>query len=454
MKAGQWSMAWRNLARNRRRNIATGVAIGLGFAAFLAIGGYISQVENRLRVYTIFGTRVGHVTIYKQDGLERFSTKPKQYSLDEHDLAVIREIASAMPNVELHGPQLVGMGLIGNGCRSVPFLASGIEPDLDRKLRAHPEMKAWVPDIRDFSKGRGLWEYPESVGAIGLATGLAKILGKTKVYDDFSADHKAVVVADCLAADAKQKIASDSNVQLVAGSWSGMMAALDGEAVVNFNSGMTETNSAAIMMPLKLLQKLYDTDHATYYSLWLKDPSHLDRELTAVKSKLKDAGLSVDVYPWTDEAVAPFYTGTIQFLSVMTSFIKIVLASVIIFSIFNSATMTVIERSQEIGMMRSMGFTRRHVRQLFVAEMLLLTLLSVLGGGVVSFFGNIAVNMLKIHFNPPGVAAGLLLKIDPTVSTVAASTAVIFVLAVLTTLLAVRTVAKQNIAILLMGSQR
>ena len=454
MNAGQWSMAWRNLARNRRRNIATGVAIGLGFAAFLAIGGYISQVKNRLRVYTIFGTRVGHLTVYKHDGLERFSTKPNPYSLDAHDLQVIRATAESMPDVELHGPQLLGMGLVGNGCRSVPFLAAGIEPELDRKLRDHPEMRQWVPDIRDFIKGRGLWEYPDEVGAVGLATGLATILQKNKVYDEFPQDHKAVVVADCLAADAKQKIASDTNVQLVAGSWSGMMSALDGEVVVHFNSGMTETNNSAIMMPLKMLQKLYDTDHATYYSLWLKNADHLERDLESFKTKLKDAGLSVDVYPWTDEAVAPFYTGTIQFLSVMTTFIKFVLAAVIIFSIFNSATMTVIERSQEIGMMRSLGFTRRHIRQLFVAEMLLLTLLSMLGGGIIAFAGTTAVKLLKVHFNPPGVAGGLLLRIDPTPMTVVIAGAMILAFAILTTLVAIRAVAKQNIATLLMGSQR
>jgi len=44
-----WRLALRNLARNKRRNFATGMAIALGFAALLALGGYVNRVEKYLR---------------------------------------------------------------------------------------------------------------------------------------------------------------------------------------------------------------------------------------------------------------------------------------------------------------------------------------------------------------------------------------------------------------------
>ena len=77
-----WTLAWKNLKRNRRRNLATGCAIALGFAALLALGGYITRVENYLRVYTIYGTRTGHLVIYKKNGYEKYSIKPRDYSLN------------------------------------------------------------------------------------------------------------------------------------------------------------------------------------------------------------------------------------------------------------------------------------------------------------------------------------------------------------------------------------
>jgi putative ABC transport system permease protein len=233
-----------------------------------------------------------------------------------------------------------------------------------------------------------------------------------------------------------------------------MMSALDGEVVADFNTGVTETNNSAVLTSLAHLQKLYETPNVTFWSVWLKDPRRLGADLKELKRRLKDAGLIADLYPWMDEAVAPFYTGTMQFLYTMVTFITVVLATVIIFSIFNAATITVIERSAEIGMMRALGFTRRHIRQLFVMEMLALATVSIIAGGAIGAAGIYAVNHADIHFNPPGVAGGMILLLEPNAAIIGAAAGLIFALAVITTLIAVRNVAKRKIAVLIMGTQR
>lgn len=451
---GPWSIALRNLQRNRRRNAATGVAIGLGFAALLILGGYINRAENYLRVHAIYALRAGHITIYKKDGLERYSVKPRDFSLTVADQAAIVDVLKTMPNVELHGPILTGTGLVGNGCRTVPFLATGINPQLDAALREHPEMKSWTDRVNLFSKGKALADYPPELGAVALADGLARLLHKQKVHDEFPPDQKPVMVADCLAPDAKTLLASDANVQLAAGAWTGMMSALDGEVVATYNTGVSETMNVALLTSIDHLRRLYDTENATLYSIWLKDPKALKTTMTELDRDLKAKGISVDIYPWNDEQISPGYTGTMQFLYTMVTFISVVLATVIIFSIFNSATMTVIERSQEIGMMRSLGFTRGEIRHLFVREMLALAVIAVIFGGIVGSIAIFAVNHSGIHLHPPGVAGGMILKLVPNVLIVSAAAILIFSLAVLTTLTAVRSIAKQNIALLLMGSHR
>lgn len=453
-RGGKWRMALRNLARNKRRNAATGVAIALGFAAMLALGGYVLRVQNYLRVYTIYATRVGHLTIFKTDGLDQYSVKPRLYSLTAQDQEQIRAALQDLPNVELHGPQLAGAGLIGNGCRTLPFIATGIDPALDRQLRAHPEMQVWAPNIKDYTKGRGLWEFPAEVGAIAISEGLARLLHKPKVFDELPPGQKPVLVTDCNGSDAKDKIAQDTNVQLAAGTWAGMMSALDGEIVANFTTGVTETNNSAVLTSLTHLQKLYDTENATFYSIWLKNPDLLASSERQLRTLLQAKGLKVDLYPWTDEAMAPFYTGTMQFLYTMVAFITVVLVTVIVFSVFNAATMTVIERSQEIGMMRSLGFTRRQIRRLFVMEMAALAGLSLVIGGVMAGVGIFAVNHARIDFNPPGIAGGMKLLLTVNSKVVFLSAILILVLAVLTTLVAVRQIVKGNIATLVLGTQR
>lgn len=449
-----WRLALRNLLRNKRRNFATGMAIALGFAALLALGGYINRVEKYLRVYTIYTARTGHVVIYKKDGFEKFSVRPREYSLNPAEQAQIIDELAGMPGIEMHGGMLTGQGLVGNGCRTFPFLALGIDPQLEKKLREHPLVARWTPSGGSFTKGRGIWEYPDEVGAVAVADGLARILRKTKVYDEFPAEHKPVLIADCLADNVSELIAGDANVQLAAGTWNGMMSALDGEIVTNYNTGVTETNNAAILTALPHLQKLYETDHVTFWSVWLTDADQTEAAADKIKKDLTAQGLSVDVYTWLDEDVAPMYSGTMSFLRVMVGFITFILATVVILSIFNASTMTVIERSQEIGMMRSLGYTRGQVRRLFVREVFCLTVIAAVVGSIGGTLGIVLVNSLGVIFRPPGIAGGIRLTLEPNTETIVAAVVLVFVLALSTTLLAVRNMVARNITLLLMGSNR
>ena len=451
---GGWKIALRNLARNKRRNLATGIAIAAGFASLLALGGFIYRVENYLRVYTIYASRIGHVTIYKKDGLDKYSVKPSQYSLTEADQTKIKQVLAKIDNIEMSGPQLVGFGLVGNGCRTLPFIATGIDPKLDRRLREHPEIKRWADQIKPYTKGRGLWEYPPELGAVALSDGLARILHKTHTHDELAKNAKPVVVVDCNAPNAKAEIGADANVQLAAGSWTGMMSAIDGEIVATYNTGVTETNNAAILTSIDHLRKLYDTNNAAYWSVWLKDGTQLKSGVAEIRTKLRQAGLAVDVYPWNTDAMSPMYTGTMAFLYTLVSFITIVLTVVIVFSVFNAATMTVIERSQEIGMMRSLGFKRREIRGFFFRESLLLAALSAAAGAVVAAVGITAVNTSGVMLHPPGVVNGIPLFIDPSAAMIFGALILIIGLALLTTAIAIRGVLKLGIPQLLMGSQR
>jgi putative ABC transport system permease protein len=455
MSGGRWTIAIRSLSRNKRRNIATGIAIAFGFAAFVILGGYVNRAENFLRVYTLYVMRVGHINVYKKDGLDQFSADPKNYSLTATDLATLRRVANELGHLDMHGPQLQGMGLMGNGCRAMPFWAIGIDPEIDRWLRQNKELKRWAPRLQGFLRGTGIWNYTHSsISPIAISDGLAQLLNKPKVYDDIPKDQPVTLLTDCQSEGAKEVIASDSNVQIVAGTWQGNMSALDGEIVSQFNPGVSELRYSAMVAPLNFMQKLYDTENASIYTIWLRDERKVQSTIKLLETRLAKEGLGVDIYPWTNETIAPFYNGTLQFLYTMVTFIACVLALIIVLSIFNSATMTVIERSQEIGMMRSLGFTRRHILELFVAEGLALAALSVVVGGAVAILGSVFVSSLGIEVNPPGVAGGMPLVIEPTTLQVVVAAVFTLTLALATTVAAVRTVVKQKIPNLLMGTNQ
>jgi putative ABC transport system permease protein len=451
---GFLKVAVRNLGRNRRRNLATGIAIAIGFAAFLALGGYANRVNNMLRVQTVYLSRSGHITIYKSGGLDKFSTDPPKYGITADEQQKIEAILRQTPEVEFFGGQLQGVGLIGNGCRSVPFVATGLDPGLDKKLRAHPQLARWLPNVAGPKKGEGIWNQPEDIHGIAVSEGISRFLNKSQVYSEIPKTDGKLALPDCMSPDVKTQLAADSNVQLVATTWEGFPAFKDAEIVSIYNTGVSETNNVAILTSLKFLQSLYETDRLTTMTLWLKPGSSLSDVFARLRKQIADAGIDAELHRWDEEEISPFYVGTIQFLFTLIFFLGGILATIIAFSIFNAATMTVIERTQEIGMMRAMGFSQFHIRRLFVLEVLSLCGTAMALGGVVGGVFIALINQTKIHLSPPGVSGGLYLLIEPDIVTIFIGGVLTLVVAVTTTLIAVRRTVRGNIPILLMGTHR
>ena len=456
-RASLIKMAGRNLSRNKTRNIATGIAMACGFAAFVALGGYLNRVENLLRILSVYGNRTGHLAIYKPDAIDKFVIDPEKYSFNEGEQTIIGQVISTVGSVAFYGGGIQATGLIGNGCRTFPFVAQGYDPAIEQKARQIPEVKAVVDELNVYSKGRGGWNYPAELGGLTVAEGLARLLHKPKVYDEFDKSQPAdASEIDCLAANADARVEADSNVQLMTRSWSGMISAIDGEIISHFKTGIAETNSTHLVAPLGQLQKLLDTTNVAAYAVFLDliDPKLVWAKKFEIESKLEKAGIKASVYSWADERVSPFYASTMGFLHTLVGFVGFVLAMIISFSIFNSATMTVIERSQEIGMMRSLGYTKKKVRFIFITECALLTFISLIFGGLLSVLAVIFVNNAGIPFKPPGAAVALTTKLTPDVISVVVATGIICSVSVATTLFAVWSISKQNVASLLLKVQR
>ena len=453
MNATLVRLSFRNLRRNTRRSLSTGMAIAAGFAAFMLAAGYAYRVQNVLSNYTIYGLRVGHVGIYRRDALEMYAIKPKDFSLNEADQKVVEEALRPLANVEMSGRYLTGQGLVGNGCKTFPFMAQGVDLTVEDRVMNHPLLLKWNDHIHKSRSGDNIWDFPEDMGAVAISQGLAILLGKERVHRDFK-DAKPVMIADCSAPEARGLFAEDSNVQMAAGTWDGTLGAIDGEFVQRFSTGLTETNNTSITTSVGHLQKLYNTSNVTNFSVWLKNPDLLTATVADINKSLGLAAPHLVAFPWTDERLSPYYTGTMQFIFVMVGFIGCVLAVVVILSIFNSATMTVIERSQEVGMFRSVGYNRGVIRRLFLLEGFFLTIVAVILGGIVGFAAMWLVNSLNIIIHPPGVANGIQLMLIPNFWIFLAGAFSVSILGIGSTWIAVSGVVRQNIAALVSGPNR
>jgi len=446
-------LAWRNLNRNLRRSVATGMAIAAGFTAFMIAAGYAFRVERVLGAYTQYALHVGHIGIYKKDALEMYGIKPKDYSLSKEDQLAVESALRGLSNIAMNGKYLAGQGLVGNGCKTFPFVATGVDLAIEERVINNPNLTHWNPHLVRFREGDPIWTFPEDTGAISISDGLARLLGKTRLHREL-ADSKPTLITDCSAPDARNLFAADANVQLAAGTWDGTLGALDGEVVSRFTTGLVETNNTSIVMPIQKLQNLLNTDHVMNYSVWLKEPLFLLQTLSELRTKLKKSAPHLEALPWTDERLSPYYSGTMHFIYVMVGFIGFVLAVVVILSIFNSATMTIIERSQEVGMFRSVGYNQKIIRKLFILEGLFLTLTSVGFGAMLGLITMFAINTLNIKIHPPGVAGGITLMFAPNPIIILTGGIFVGVLGMVSTWIAVTGVVRKNIANLVSGATR
>ncbi len=445
-----WRLALRNLTRNVRRNLATGSALALGFAGLLSLLGFLHSVDSYLAAYTVYGTQVGHITLYKKHGFENFAMEPKRFSFSPAEQGVLKSVFSQHPELVYSSGQLQGSGLISNGCDTQPFQARALESETEKALRVHPELARWNVPMKSYFRGQSSADFAAEFNAIQLSSSLAKQLQKQKVYGEFQDHSTAPLIPDCSSPAERGR---DSNVQLLTKSWNDAMNIQDAE-VVGLFSGKGEGQRSALLMPLNQLQSLMDTDHVSSWALWLKDPQQSARLAKDLVTELQKQGVETETYLWTSKQTNSLYAGTMNFLHIMIVFLGCVLVAIVVFSIFNASTMTAIERSQETGMMRSLGFDRSALTSLFAMEVLLLSLLSVAVGGVLGFIGIEWVESLRIKLNPPGLEGGMDLLMTPGLLASLATGIILVVLTTATALFVQRRIAGQRIIQLLSQSNR
>lgn len=407
-----WRLAIRNLRRNRRRNLATGTAVALGYAGLVLFGSYISRIEAFIRTTTVYLQHSGHVCVYREGGLERSQARPARHSLDPAQQQAIADAALADTRVAFVGRYLKGMGLAGNGCRTVPFQATGVEPEAFARALAHPDVQRVSRDFARPLRGRPLPESSDVPGAVGLSSGLARLLGKPRVHDDVKGVPITAVPA-CGSPEGAAQVAGDANIQLAGLTFDGSLSAIDAEIVNIFLTPTAETEDQTVLAGLDTLQRLYATEAVTYVGIFLHDAANAAAVAEDLRARLRDRQIPAEVYTFTDSRVNPFYVGSMAFLQSLLLFVGTLITVVVVLGILNSVVLTVYERTREIGTFRALGWRRSQVAGLFLREGIVLAVSGIATGALLATIVATVVNAANIRFSPPGIPGDVQLILWP-----------------------------------------
>jgi putative ABC transport system permease protein len=360
----------RNVFRHTRRSMATMIVVAIGFLSLNVFGGYVANVFRGLQDQVVHGEGVGHLTVARPGYFEKGRINPTAFLLSQEEVARVVAVAKSEPGVLLATPRLGVTGLISNGHLSTVFLAEGVVPEDSQRIRG-----AFRADRRG-----------------GLRS---------------DNPHGAVVAKDLASAlDLKE----GSSAVAFASTSEGMANALDLDVQQLFDTGNAATNDKAIIVPLSLARSLFDTEGAERVVLLLTDTAHTDKASAELAAKFKSAGLDLEIRGW--EELSPYYRQVKGFLGMVFMFIFCIVFVVVMLSVANTMSMTIVERTREIGTLRALGMKRWSIVRLFTMEGLLLGVAGSLLGLPLALAVAFGVNALNLRYSPPSSSDTVQLQVD------------------------------------------
>lgn len=377
-------LALRNILRHRRRSVIAVLAIGFGVVAMMLTAGYIE--------WTFWSTReesttnqLGHVQVSMPGYHANAQSDPFAFLLPASSPALA--VLEGLPEAKSVSPRLAFNGLVSHGENTLSFIGEGIDPDKD----------------------------PSSTNILVLE---GKLLS--------SQDPKGIVLGAGLAANLGVK--TGDSIVLLTNTASGGMNAVEGRVRGLISTSMKDFDDNILRITVGMARELLRTQGAHLWVVTLRQTELTDQVMEKLKNE--SALKNFDAVPWTK--LADYYNKMVELFSRQMSVVKIIIAVIIVLSISNTMTMSVMERTVEIGTAMALGVRRQRILILFLLEGGLLGAIAGILGVLLGFLCGHVISLIGIPMPPaPGMSRGFVASIiiTPRIVVDALSLAVLTTLA-------------------------
>jgi putative ABC transport system permease protein len=359
-----WRLAARNLLRHRRRTLLTGSIVVVGFVAVTMAAGFVVQTFDSLKKATIEGLG-GHVRILDARAEGKTDEEAQGFLLD--DWEGLSALLSKDPRVKQVMPRLSFFGLVSNGEKSIGFLGTGTDPALEARASFAKEI---VVDGKFFTDPDG--------DEVMLGSGLARAVGAR----------------------------AGDLVTVLTTTPEGALNAVDAVVVAIVSYPIKEVDDRLLYMPYRSAARLLKSEGKAHtLVVLLSDERESDAVAKAFEEAARAAGRRIEAKTWLETAA--FYQQVRLLYVAIFLFMGLVLATVVILAVANTMTMSVFERTREIGTLLAIGMERGQVRRLFLYEGLLLAAFGTLLGAVLSLLLRGLLNQSGLQLPaPPGGTHG------------------------------------------------
>jgi putative ABC transport system permease protein len=354
-----FKLARRNIARQRRRSTIAIGAIMFGVASLILMSGFVEWIFWGMREATI-KTQLGHIQIVRPGYHDGGKADPYAFLLPD----IVPDLeASNEQQIKALVPRLSFGGLISHEESTISFIGEGIGPQEQEEF----------DDALQILAGQNL-SHNDPLGII-IGHGLARNLG--------------VNVGD--------------QVVLLATTESRGINAVEVTVRGLFSTVTKSYDDTALRIPIETARRLLRTRGSHVWMVLLNDTADTGAMLAKWRAELQNQ--DIEVIPWYE--LADFYNQTVTLFTKQIQGVRLILAIIILLSITNTMTTSVMERTGEIGTSMALGVKRRRILRLFVSEGFLIGCLGSLAGLLLGLLSAHLISSIGIPMPPPpGMARG------------------------------------------------
>lgn len=364
-------IAWRNVLRNRRRTLLSGLAVGLGLASLMFVSALLAGMfEGMIRTAT--DTFLGHGEIHARG----FREAPEVENTIRDSGAVLHGLEGEKL-IERFSPRVFSHGMLGSAAGAQAVVLYGIEPEMEKDIT-----------LVDDAVIAGKYLGPYDGTGILIGDRLAETL------EAAPGDRLVLTVAQARTGDLSQEMFRVAGI---------------------FRMGEREMDSAMAFITLKEARRL----------LALGDGVH---EVVLRFKRLEDAGNPALPF-WKEYSrggnealgwrqLVPQLDSAISLSRVSKAVSLLLVFAVVALTIMNTLFMSLYERMFEFGVLRALGTRPAGMAAIILMEAASLSVISigmgaVLGLAAIGYFSAYGIDYRGIEFAGVTIADYLYPVLEP-----------------------------------------
>lgn len=310
------AMAWRNVWRNARRSLITMSALSVGVAGIVGLYSY-REAANEMIVRDVTTGLLGHLQVHGRG----YQEAPSVSTMISHPQQVEAVLRNALPGAKSER-RVIGAGLAGAQQRSAPVMVLGLEPGQTELYR--------VTKGGDLTAPKTVLVGQELAGELELSPG-AELVLVSQAADGSMANDRYTV----------------------AGTFVSRSAGLDASAVV---------------MPLREAQDFFSLGEGVH-QLVVRLPTE-EEDVTPQVNALRTALdlQTLEALSWSE--MIPEMRASMDTKRRNQRGMDFVILLIVGLGVFNAMTMSVFERTHELGVLASVGTRPRRLLAMILLEAL------------------------------------------------------------------------------------